>query len=137
MKRAIQIFLVALICTATVAQRSSYHPQPKKLPPVLKEEQLGPAAKSYQRQAYRLAAVQSELVAQLPCMCHCERMGHRSLHSCFESLHAADCYVCMKEVFYAEMEQKTGKTAAQIRDGILRGEHNRIQIDEETGSVWR
>jgi hypothetical protein len=43
----------------------------------------------------------------------------------------------MKEVFYADMEKKTGKTAGQIRDGIFRGEHNRIQIDEETGTVWR
>jgi hypothetical protein len=41
----------------------------------------------------------------------------------------------MKEVFYTDMEQKTGKTASQIRDGILRGEHNKVQIDEETGNV--
>lgn len=144
MKHMVQVLILAFLCAAAVAQLNVPAPRgtaaTKKstdLPPILREEQLWPARKPYQRLAYKLAAANSELLLKLPCMCHCERMGHASLRNCFESLHAADCYVCMKEVFYADMEQKSGKTTAQIRDGILRSEHNKVQIDEATGEVWR
>ena len=144
MKRLLAIFLVVFVSLATLAQRGGvpgYHNAPPRktatLPPILPKEQLWSARAPYQRRAYELAAADSDLLYQLPCMCHCDQtVGHTSLRSCFESLHGANCYVCMKEVFYADMQQKKGKTPAQIRDGILRSEHNRLQIDEETGAVW-
>ncbi len=145
MNRILPVFLVVLLPAAMVAQRGGvppYHTAPpaksQKLRPILPKEQLWTARAPYQRKAYELAATESDLLYQLPCMCHCDQTaGHTSLRSCYESEHGSKCYVCMKEVFYADMEKKTGKTAGQIRDGIFRGEHNRIQIDEETGTVWR
>lgn len=145
MGRILPVLVVALLSVVTVAQRAvapPYHTTPpaksRRLRPILPKEQLWTVRAPYQRKAYELAASDSSLLYQLPCMCHCDQTaGHTSLRSCFESEHGSKCYVCMKEVFYADVEKNTGKTPAQIRDGIFRGDHNRIQIDEETGAAWR
>jgi Protein of unknown function with PCYCGC motif len=39
--------------------------------------------------AYQTASRYPGLVAQQPCYCHCDRMGHRSLLDCYASEHAA------------------------------------------------
>jgi Protein of unknown function with PCYCGC motif len=39
--------------------------------------------------AYRTAAQYPGLVAQQPCYCHCDRLGHRSLLDCYSVEHAA------------------------------------------------
>ena len=38
----------------------------------------------YQVRAYELAAKIPNVLNQMPCYCYCERMGHNSLHTCFE-----------------------------------------------------
>jgi len=48
------------------------------------------------------------------------RMGHNSLHSCFENAHGAQCATCLKEVYYSYTEHEKHKTAAQIRRGIIK-----------------
>jgi hypothetical protein len=56
-------------------------------------------------------------------------MGHNSLHSCFESTHGAVCDTCLKEVYYSYVENKKGKTAAQIREGIKKGDWKQVNLE--------
>jgi hypothetical protein len=68
---------------------------------------------------------------QQPCYCHCDRsVGHTSLHSCFSTDHGAHCSTCMQELFYAYKMTKAKKTAAQIRDGIVKGEYSKIDLQK-------
>ena len=41
----------------------------------------------YQVHAYELASKIPVVISQMPCYCYCERIGHGSLHTCFESNH--------------------------------------------------
>jgi hypothetical protein len=103
-----------------------------KLPPILGKDQLwGQNAQfSYQTHAYGLAAKIPAIVHQQPCYCYCDRgMGHNSLRSCFENTHGAQCSICLKEVYYAYSKNKQGKTAAQIRKGIMSGEWKQINLE--------
>jgi hypothetical protein len=112
----------------------AYHPGPPpkgaKLPPILTEDQLWGASAQYpfQTHAYKLAAKIPAVLYQQPCYCYCDRMGHKSLHSCFEGLHGAECATCLKELYYAYLEHKKGRTAKQIRAGIIRGEWKQIDL---------
>ena len=73
------------------------------------------------REAYRAAREIPETLAQLPCYCHCDRgMGHKSLHSCYEGNHAAECATCINEALLAlKLEKEHKLTPAQIRDRIV------------------
>jgi hypothetical protein len=87
----------------------------------------------YQTHAYELAAKIPNVIYQLPCYCYCDRgMGHNSLHSCFAGTHGAQCGTCLKELYYAYSMHKQGKTAKQIRAGIIKGDWK--QFDLETGA---
>jgi Protein of unknown function with PCYCGC motif len=101
-----------------------------KLPPILGREQLWAenAQYPYQTHAYELAAKIPAVLHQQPCYCYCDRMGHNSLHSCFESTHGAVCSTCLKEVYYSYSMHQKGKTAAQIRKGIIAGEWKRVNL---------
>jgi hypothetical protein len=101
-----------------------------KLPPILTKAELwGADAQSpYQTHAYELAAKIPNVIHQQPCYCYCDRMGHNSLHSCFEGTHGAQCSTCLKELYYSYQENKKGKTAAQIRAGINKGEWKQIDL---------
>lgn len=73
--------------------------------------------------AYAIAARVKRILYQQPCYCHCDRsVGHGSLLDCFASKHGSMCDVCIKETFYSYEQSKKGKTAAQIREGIQRGD---------------
>ena len=114
------------------------HPPAKgtTLPPILGREQLWGANAQYpfQSHAYELAAKIPVVLHQLPCYCYCDRgMGHNSLHSCFEGTHGAECSVCLKELYYSYSMHKKGKTATQIRQGIMKGEWK--QIDLQTAAA--
>jgi hypothetical protein len=108
-------------------------PPPKgtKLPPILPKENLwGENAQyPYQTKAYELAAKIPVVLHEQPCYCYCDRMGHNSLHSCFEGTHGAQCDTCLKELFYAYAQTKKGKTAAQIRQGIIKGEWKQVNLE--------
>ena len=116
----------------------AYHagPPPKgeKLPPILTKDQLwgNNAEYPFQTHAYELAAKIPNLIYQEPCYCYCERMGHKSLHSCFEGNHAAHCDVCMKEAVYAYQQTKLKKTPAQIRAGIIAGKWKTVDLENAT-----
>src|SRR3984957_9578913 len=112
-------------------------PPPKgtKLPALLTKADLwgADAQNAYQTHAYELAAKIPNVLHQQPCYCYCDRMGHNSLHSCFEGTHGAQCGTCLKELYYSFQEHKKGKTTAQIRAGIIKGEWK--QIDLETAAA--
>ena len=106
-------------------------PRDTKLPPILTRGQLwGPNDRyPYQSHAYELAAKTENVIYQQPCYCYCDRMGHKSLHSCFEDTHGAECSTCMKEVYYSYQMTKQHQSAGQIRKGIIRGDWKSIDLD--------
>jgi hypothetical protein len=105
-----------------------------KLPPILTKDQLwgADAQYPYQTHAYELAAKIPVVLHQQPCYCYCDRMGHNSLHSCYENTHGARCATCLKELYYSYQQHKAGKTATQIRAGIIRGEWRQIDLNAAT-----
>jgi uncharacterized protein with PCYCGC motif len=103
----------------------------EKLPPILSQDQLwgDNAQYPYQTHAYELAAKIPEVLYQQPCYCYCDRgMGHNSLHSCFAGTHGAECGTCLKELYYTYTMHEQGKTAKQIRAGIIKGEWKAIDL---------
>ena len=73
------------------------------------------------REAYRAVRESPQLIAQMPCYCHCdEGFGHKSLHSCFEDDHAAHCSICVEEALAAYKLQKDQRLSApEIRKRII------------------
>jgi hypothetical protein len=116
------------------AQVPAYNAAPAKeakLPAILSKDSLGldEASEPFQTHAYELAAKIPKVIYQQPCYCYCDRnMGHKSLHSCFEGTHGARCSTCLKELYYSYSMHEKGKTAAQIRQGILRGEWKQVDL---------
>jgi hypothetical protein len=121
--------------TGIPAYNAGPPPKGTKLPPILTKDQLwGPDAQyPYQTHAYELAAKIPTVLHQQPCYCFCDRIGHNSLHSCYENTHGARCETCLKELYYSYQQHKKGKTATQIRAGIIKGDWK--QIDLESAST--
>jgi hypothetical protein len=105
-------------------------PRGTKLPPLLTKADLwgADAQNPQQTHAYELAAKIPTILHQQPCFCYCDRMGHNSLHSCFENTHGAQCAVCLKELYYTYQQHQKGKNAVQIRTGIIGGEWKSIDL---------
>lgn len=81
--------------------------------------------------AYTLAARIKKILYQQPCYCHCDRsQGHTSLLDCFASKHGAGCGVCMREAIYSYEQSHKGRSAAQIRAGIERGEWQQVDVSK-------
>ena len=79
--------------------------------------------------AYAIAARIKKTLYQQPCYCHCDRsQGHGSLLDCFVGRHGAGCDTCIREAFYSYEQTRKGKTAAQIRDGIIHGEWEKVNV---------
>jgi hypothetical protein len=131
------LFLVTLSAVWATPQDAgvpAFHSAPPakgaKLPPILTKANLwGDDAKySFQTHAYELAAKIQNVLYQQPCYCYCDRMGHKSLHTCFEGTHGAKCETCMKELYYSYQQSKAGKKAKEIRDGIIAGDWKQIDL---------
>lgn len=145
MKRMLAFFAIAFATVAASAQWSNpaddipaYNAAPPHapLPAVMAGKQLaGPYfSHPYQVTAYQMAQKIPAVLHQLPCYCHCDRaMGHNSLHSCFEGTHGAACSTCMKEDVYAYQQTRRGRTPAQIRTAIEKGEW--MNVDLETAKL--
>jgi hypothetical protein len=105
-------------------------PSGTKLPRLLTKADLwgADAQNAYQTHAYELAAKIPTVLHQQPCYCYCDRMGHNSLHSCFEGTHGAQCATCLKELYYSYQQHQKSRSAAQIRAGIIRGEWKQIDL---------
>ena len=146
LKRALMLGFVLLLAIAVSTPWATsqeeqgrvpaFHSSPpapgEKLAPIIGKEQLwgGNDEFPFQSHAYLLAAKVSSAIYQQPCYCYCDRMGHKSLRSCFESTHGAQCSTCMKEVFYTYQQGKQHKTAAAIRKGIIAGEWKQIDLEK-------
>jgi hypothetical protein len=142
MKKLFGCLFLGLLTIAASAQWSNpaedipaYHVSKPKdpQPPLLSGTQLTGDyfQHPYQVTAYKMAAKVQNVLYQQPCYCRCDRaMGHTSLHSCFEVLHGAACSTCMKEGVYTYQQTKLGKTPAQIRADIERGEWQKVDLEK-------
>lgn len=72
--------------------------------------------------AYRAAREIPGVLAQPPCYCWCNRIGHRSLLDCFASRHAESCLICTNEALLAERMTRAKKMPPEIREAIIRGD---------------
>jgi hypothetical protein len=142
MRQVFVCLAVGMLAVAAYAQWMpdedvpAYHataPAPgTKLPPLLSGNQLtGPMFQyPWQKTVYVDAAKVPNVLYQLPCYCRCDRaMGHKSLHSCFEGLHGAECVTCAKEGYYAYTMTLKGKTVKQIREGVMRQDFQSIDLN--------
>jgi hypothetical protein len=76
-----------------------------------------------------VAAKVKKVLYQQPCYCHCDKSkGHTSLLDCFASQHGSGCGTCIYEDFYSYEQSNKGKTAAQIREGIIKGEWKTVDV---------
>jgi hypothetical protein len=139
----IPTFAVFVLTMVSYAQWSNpaddvpaYHPHAplnvRALPKILSGEQLtGPNFRyPWQVHAYQDAVKIGNVLYQLPCNCRCDReLGHTSLRSCYEGLHASECATCAQEGFYAYEQTRLGKTPAEIRAGILRHAYQAINLE--------
>jgi hypothetical protein len=81
------------------------------------------------RNAYTVAGKVKNVLYQQPCYCHCDKSkGHTSLLDCFASQHGSGCGTCIYEDFYSYEQSNKGKTAAQIREGIIKGEWKTVDV---------
>jgi len=100
----------------------AYHAKPpqSELPETLSPELFSdPVVQN----AYAVAAKIKKTLYQQPCYCHCDRsQGHKSLLDCFASRHGSGCGTCIYEDLYSYEQSRKGKSAAQIREGIIKGE---------------
>lgn len=79
--------------------------------------------------AYTLAARIEKVLYQEPCYCHCDReYGHGSLLDCYVGRHASVCGTCIKELFYSYEQTRRGKTPAQIREAIIHGDWQNVEL---------
>jgi hypothetical protein len=142
MKKLLGCLALGLVTLVASAQWSNpaddipaYNLQPatKPLPPIMSGSQLAGLyfQHPYQVIAYEMAAKIPNVLHQEPCYCRCDRaMGHNSLHSCFEGTHGAACSTCMREAVYSYQQTKLGRTPAQIRAGIERGEWQSVDLQK-------
>jgi len=83
----------------------------------------------FAREGYEAVQRKPRLMSQMPCFCYCEKFGHTSLHTCFETDHAVHCDVCLKEALEADRMDSQGLSPQEIREFIIqtykpRGQHN-------------
>ena len=82
------------------------------------------------RNVYALAAKVRPVLYQQPCYCYCDRhSGHKSLLDCFVSTHGAECDICQKEAVLSYQLTQKGKTPAQIRTAIIRGDWKSVDMN--------
>jgi len=110
----------------------AFHTEAPKgeLPPTM-EASIFPDIQTFN--AYVVAGRSKKVLYQQPCYCHCDRsQGHGSLLDCFASRHGAGCDICQKEDFYSYEQTRKGKTPAQIREGIIKGEWQKVDTTKYT-----
>jgi hypothetical protein len=71
------------------------------------------------KKAYQVAKEIPQTLAQLPCFCYCDTIGHKSLHSCYEDDHATGCTVCVDSALSASELKQQGISDGEIRDRLI------------------
>jgi hypothetical protein len=81
---------------------------------------LAPESVPYHAQfGYKAVQRKPRLMAQMPCFCYCDKFGHTSLHTCFETTHAIGCDICLKEAIDADRMDSEGMSPQEIREVII------------------
>ena len=139
-KRLAGLLMLGLLTLAASAQwlppdlgiPAFHNAAPKgSLPPLLPEDQRTGIyfTRHYQTVAYQMAAAVPSVIYQQPCFCWCSRaLGHKSLYSCFQDSHGATCSVCMSEAAFAYRETRLGRTPAEIRAAIIKGDWKAVTL---------
>ncbi len=76
------------------------------------------------REAYRFAAANPDVLAEIPCYCGCGGMGHESNYSCFfqdtgaMDTHALGCGICVDIAQDVMRGMNRGGTLAEMRAQI-------------------
>ncbi|MDT8070187.1 MAG: CYCXC family (seleno)protein [Terriglobia bacterium] len=135
----LSLAIVALAQSEIPAYHIGAPPKGAHLAPIVpRSQRTGEAySEKYQQVAYDIAQKIPGVLYQLPCYCYCDRIGHKSLRTCYESDHAAHCATCLKEAYYAYFETKKGKTAKEIRAGIIKGEFQSIDLIQAAERVGK
>lgn len=111
-----QIHSHQFAATGRVPAHYETPPDIRTLPPTLSPELFT----GNKRLAYKAAKEVPQVLAQLPCYCHCDKgEGHKSLHSCFESEHGENCGICIGEALMAYNLTKQDVTVSEIRKQII------------------
>jgi hypothetical protein len=88
------------------------------------------------RAVYTLAAKIRPVLYEQPCFCYCDRHeGHKSLLDCFVSTHGSECDICQKEAVLSYQLTQKGKTPAQIRVAIIRGDWRAVNLNPYLGAA--
>lgn len=107
----------------------SYHAYALKPPfPVTLDPRQFPDALN--RNVYALAVKIRPVLYQQPCYCYCDRHeGHKSLLDCFAGMHGSVCDICQKEAVLSYQLTQKGRTPAQIRTAIIRGDWRAVDLN--------
>jgi hypothetical protein len=113
----------------------SYHAYALKAPfPATLDPKQFPDALN--RNVYALAAKIRPVLYQQPCYCYCDRHEvHKSLLDCFVGTHGAECDICQKEAVLSYQLTQKGKTPAQIRAAIIRGDWRAVNLNPYMAGV--
>jgi hypothetical protein len=124
---ALLVVLAGAVTFRAMSGRSgSHHPEPRSN---VSAADVIPASRYADAQgiarAYEFAKQYPQVLDGLHCYCDCARnFNHRSLLTCFESDHGADCEICLREAMIAGQLHERGQSLDQIRaqiDGMFRG----------------
>jgi hypothetical protein len=125
LKTGIGLALVALVGGVVLAlsMYGNYgpgsHPDPRadvSSVSVVAQEQF---SDEYIRGVYAAAAEIPEVLDGLFCYCRCRRhLGHRSVLTCFENNHGAECPVCLRSAALAHRMHAEGADLEAIRAAI-------------------
>jgi hypothetical protein len=87
--------------------------------------------------AYYLASQIKETLYQVPCYCPCNKSeGHQSLLDCFADKHGSKCVTCQREAVFCYLQTKKGRTPAEIRQAMERGEMQKIDWETEIDKAF-
>ncbi len=111
--------VVAFVWTSRTG-RAPLHPEPR---PGVTSERVLPASLLLKTpgapEAYAAARGAPQVLDGVFCYCRCAKnFGHRSLLTCFESDHGAQCDICMGEAMLATGLAAQGNSLVQIRRAI-------------------
>ena len=72
--------------------------------------------------AYAAVREIPKTIAQLPCFCRCDTsVGHKSLYSCFQDDHGANCGICVNSALKAyKLEKEQKMSADEIRAELIK-----------------
>ena len=114
----------ALLGVLALSRQANAAPHPDPRPGATADRVLPPAMVPHvigSGEAYAAARAMPGLLDGIYCHCECAKnFGHRSLLTCFESDHGANCNICMGEATLAARLAAQGNSLRQIRSAIDR-----------------